>query len=378
MDEAESRFLDLLYRGVTDGSSLTQALDLARDLFNCRGAALVSLDAQVPAVDFAMTAGIFKEYGQSYLDDFSKIDPAPAIFAGLPAGTASTTDRLFTAEQLRRGAFFNEFFRPIGLVETLGGKLFSDQARFSLIGLQRGNDRPQFDNDDIAKAERLMPHITRALQLRRAFFRMQTENLGLQAIAGRIATGVVLLDTEGSAVFVNGAMNAITQRGDGISLDRSGRPLPANLVARRRLDALLRDVGKGGAGGLLTAPRIDGLASYVMLVAPLPPAMTELHWERSTHAGAVVLVHDPDSRAQDAIEILEQGLHLPRGAARIVAALAADDDLKSFAERAGVTIHTARFHLRAALSRTGARTQAELVRLAVRILRDFALAERDR
>jgi hypothetical protein len=51
----------------------------------------------------------------------------------------------------------------------LAGNLFSDRARVSLIGLQRGDDRPQFDDEDIARMERLMPHITRALQLRRAF-----------------------------------------------------------------------------------------------------------------------------------------------------------------------------------------------------------------
>jgi len=86
-------------------------------------------------------------------------------------------------------------------------------------------------------------------------------------------------------------------------------------------------------------------------------------------------VHDPEAEAAGMADMLEQGLSLPKGAARLVAALAADDDLKSFAEREGVTIHTARFHLRTALARTGARTQAELVRLAVRLLRDFALAE---
>jgi DNA-binding CsgD family transcriptional regulator len=57
--------------------------------------------------------------------------------------------------------------------------------------------------------------------------------------------------------------------------------------------------------------------------------------------------------------------------------LAADDDLKSYAERERLTIHTARFHLRRALEWTGARTQAELVRLAVRLLRDVALSRHD-
>jgi DNA-binding CsgD family transcriptional regulator len=92
-------------------------------------------------------------------------------------------------------------------------------------------------------------------------------------------------------------------------------------------------------------------------------------------ARAIVVVHDPDSGSANTSEILEQGLGLSKGAARLVAALAADHDLKTFAESEGVTIHTARFHLRSALSRTGAKTQAEVVRIAVRLLRDFALAD---
>ena len=97
--------------------------------------------------------------------------------------------------------------------------------------------------------------------------------------------------------------------------------------------------------------------------------------DRAGMAGALVLVHDPDSRSQAPPEVLERALNLPKGAAKVVVALAGDEDLKSFAEREGVTIHTARFHLHTALARTGTRSQAELVRIAVRLLRDFALAE---
>ena len=38
-----------------------------------------------------------------------------------------------------------------------------------------------------------------------------------------------------------------------------------------------------------------------------------------------------------------------------------------------MTIHTARFHLRTALTRTGTKTQSDPVRSAVRLLRDMAL-----
>jgi PAS domain-containing protein len=106
----------------------------------------------------------------------------------------------------------------------------------------RGEDRKPFDDGDIARLERLMPHITRALQLRRAFFRADTKTLGLQATVDRLRAGIVLLDRDGAALFTNTAMHALAQRGDGFVFDRSGCPLPAGVEARQRFDALLQEI----------------------------------------------------------------------------------------------------------------------------------------
>ena len=164
---------------------------------------LILLVAAAPAADLSMISGLFAEHGRLYVEQFAEIDPAPMIFSRLATGTASTSNRILSAEEQNALPFVNEFFRPIGLTETLAGNLFSDRARFSLIGLQRGDDRPQFDDDDIARLERLMPHITRALQLRRAFVRVEAKNLALQAAIDRLPAGLVLLDPDGNAVFVN-------------------------------------------------------------------------------------------------------------------------------------------------------------------------------
>jgi hypothetical protein len=78
----------------------------------------------------------------------------PLLFSRLATGTASTSNRILSAEERNAQPFFNEFFRPIGLTETLAGNLFNDRGRFSLIGVQRGDDRPPFGGDDIARLER--------------------------------------------------------------------------------------------------------------------------------------------------------------------------------------------------------------------------------
>ncbi len=374
MSDAETQFLDTLYRGVLDSTEFARALSAIQALFCCSGAALVSLDAQLPGSNIALSSGALADGMDLYNKQFGAIDPAPAVFARMPVGTASSTDRIMSEAELD-GPFLNEFFRPIGLVETLGGSLSSSQARFQLIGLQRGDDRPQFDGDDVARLERLMPHIARALQLRRTFFDMRAGLRDLHALIDRLSVGVVLLDAGGAASFVNAAMRTVAQRADGLSLDRFGRPMPVNLAARQRLDMLLDDVARGGAGGILTVPRADASRDYVVLVAPQPSTFAAMAPRDSMRGGAVLLTHDPDRRTHDVTGILRDGLRLPRAAAKLVATLAADGDLRGFAEQEGVTIHTARFHLRTALARTGTRTQADLVRMAVRLLRDLALSQ---
>lgn len=375
VDNAEAQFLETLYQGITDKEALKRALELAQQMFNCLGGAFVSFDAHAPASDIAMTSGIFEEHGRRYLQEFIAIDPAPAIFARLPVGTASTTDRLLSAEQRATLPFVNEFFRPIGLVETIAGNLFTDRGRFSMLGLQRGRDRPPFDDTDIVIFERLIPHVARVLQLRRTFLRLDVRNRALEAAIDRSPIGFVLQRTEEiGEIFVNRAMRDIAQRADGLSLDRSGRPRVAHPMARRRFDDLVADVARGGAGGIVSVPRSDEAKDYVVLVASLPIGFADLAWGGPDDASVLVLVHDPDTRPQNAAEILQHAWRLPKGAARLVAALCADDDLQSFAKREGLTIHTVRWHLRTALTRTGARSQAELVRLAVRLLRDLAIA----
>jgi DNA-binding CsgD family transcriptional regulator len=46
-------------------------------------------------------------------------------------------------------------------------------------------------------------------------------------------------------------------------------------------------------------------------------------------------------------------------------------ELKEYAERAGISMNTVRFHLKTAYALTGTRSQAELVRKAMSVLGDL-------
>jgi PAS domain-containing protein len=216
-----------------------------------------------------------------------------------PPGTAIPTYRLLPEERRRPGIFFSEFFRPLGLEECLGGTLAAANGRFAMVGLHRGPDRASFDDDDIAKLERLMPLLSRALQLRRSFFALDRRNAALAEACDRLAAGMVGLDEEGRTLFANEAARRMSARDDGLALDRSGRPYAADRAANQRLAELQRDVASGGSGGSVRVKRPHGEPAYVVIVAPLFRG-EELDGGRGAARDAVRDSRSPASRADRA------------------------------------------------------------------------------
>jgi DNA-binding CsgD family transcriptional regulator len=80
-------------------------------------------------------------------------------------------------------------------------------------------------------------------------------------------------------------------------------------------------------------------------------------------ASAVVLIGDPDSSLASAETIAMQLYGLTPSEARLACAVASGDSLESYARTRGITIATARWTMKQTLSKTGARRQADLVRM---------------
>ncbi|MEO5758653.1 MAG: hypothetical protein ABIQ51_17530 [Mesorhizobium sp.] len=371
VQKREAQFLDALYLGVRDRVGFDASLDLLGGLFDIATAILLDFDAARPEISAQATVGLFKgDVLDRYQRDFATLDPAPRAFMALPAGTAMPTYRLLPEETRKPGVFFNEFFRPLGLEECLGGTLASTKGGFAMVGLQRPRDRKAFDDDDIARLEALMPHLARALQLRRGFLELEGAGGAMSEISNRLAAGVVALNEYGRSLFVNAAARKMARAGDGLSIGRGGRLFAANRAANNRLAELENDVRAGGAGGVARAPRAAGKPPYGIMVAPFF-LDDGVDGSRSRPRGVMFIIHDPLLKAQSDARTIGALFGLPKGAAQLVAAIAANEDLQAYADRTGISMNTVRYHLKTAYSRTGVRRQSDLVRLVTTALRDL-------
>jgi GAF domain-containing protein len=240
MDDKQN-LLDALYLGATNSQAFEQAIAMLAARFGCGSSALALFDHQMPHANLFLTTGALDaESSRLYAEYYGALDPAPQAVLSMAPGAVSATDRLL-GEKHRRGEFFQDYYSSYGFEEALCANLFSDNGRLAILALHRSKEREQFTDDDIAELQHWIPHITRALQLRRAFAQTQFHAAGLAGALNRIEAGVVVLNGEEKALFVNDAMRAISDRRDGLALDRNGRPRAARSEVQVRLGALIND-----------------------------------------------------------------------------------------------------------------------------------------
>jgi DNA-binding CsgD family transcriptional regulator len=99
-------------------------------------------------------------------------------------------------------------------------------------------------------------------------------------------------------------------------------------------------------------------ASLSVLVSPF----CRTTGTRPEQQSVLVLISDPGIRAPIPERVIAESFRLTLAEARLLAALAAGKTLTEYAEAAGVTMNTARSHLRQIFFKTGYNRQADIIR----------------
>jgi len=366
--ELESKIIDALYRGACEPAELDRALGLILTLFDGCSAYVGEMDLADPAGTFVIGANKFSDELLARYPQFAPIDPFPAVVSRAPTGTVISSSRAFSRVERDRSPFVNEYLRPLETEETMACAVASPAGRSAQFGVHRAVHQSAFGDDDVFQMERLVPHVTRALQLRRLFNASQERGQLMTALLDRGKAGIVAVRADMSSLFVNKTARDIAAGRDGIGLSRSGQIVMADPHASKRLAGLTAAVLSGGAGGIVRTSRPSGKLPYVVLVSPLP---AEIDVFSSARRGILFAIHDPSRMTVSTNQKISNLLHISPSAAKLVHAIIEGEDLKHYAARAGISMNTVRFHLKTAFARTGTRSQSGLVRNALLALNDL-------
>ena len=339
-DDAYDRILASLYRAARDDAHWLAASALIEEACGAVGNFLVVGEGYDYArIDFARLlyrGEDRRDLAQEYFETYFPQDEAPRRRMALREGVLAPARALYTEDELKTSAAYNEGWRRLGGQDGLTVHFGApEELRMVwVLGDPAGGDG--WESGRVRLVERLLPHFREFIGLRQALAAADALGAGLGGLLDNDRIGVVQLDRAGRVLAANAPALAVLRRGDGL-LDRDGT-LDARLSAER--DRLHRLVGRalpdfwGGrapGGGSMTVGRASGRSRLGLHVSPVGDGSADFGGRR---VAALVLVVDPERRPRIDARRVAATLGLTASEGRAAALLA---EGRSVLEIAAVT-----------------------------------------
>lgn len=255
-----------------------------------------------------------------------------------------------------------------GVYWCMSAHISKDTVWHDYLSINGLKARGSFSNDEKADMQTLLPHFARAAELDRLVNRLEQRFGAVLSVLDQFLVGLVILDVKGRLVVANRAARATAETSGAYTLD-GGR---LRLTRQRCNDEAQRLISLATAtirceaqsdGGRVVVPKRGDAGCLLLEIMPIRDDGLS---DRDNVRGCAVFVIDPDASQILSMEGLARVFQLTRAEAEVATAIVNGDSLGIVAERRNVSIETARSQLKSVFRRTGASSQIELVRLAVK------------
>jgi DNA-binding CsgD family transcriptional regulator len=262
----------------------------------------------------------------------------------------------------RRAEFYNGFVLRTDIPWGIGTWLHQSPRRQTYIALHALPDRRPFDTRDRALLQRFAPHLRRTLEIKDRLTLAGLHAEALRQTFDRATFGLMILDEDAQVIDASELATVVLERAGALGrapgglttfIDPMGSTL-RQLVATCMQDGELKD-------GALRIPR-PGSLPLTLVLAPARGAAQTWFCDRPSW---VLFVFDPEMRLTTLVRQLSTDLGITMREAEICALLVEGLGVNAISARLQVSPHTARTQLKSIFRKTGARSQAELVRRVI-------------
>jgi DNA-binding CsgD family transcriptional regulator len=240
----------------------------------------------------------------------------------------------------------------------------SSRETTDVFSLYRGRNQGPMNGATLQQLQMLVPHARNALALHAKISEAYSFQLLSEAAMESMSIAALQVTRDGRVKYANRVASRYLRDGDGLR-QNGGFLFAVDAVTNEKLRNLIADAARGTSndpppvGGALQVLRRKTTTPFKVTVVPAPKE----HRLSFLEPSALVFIADPASPVRSRGAILQQLYGLTATEARLATLFLQGFDVREVAERLSVTYETARFHLKRVMEKTGARRQAELIRL---------------
>ena len=345
--------IDQIYEAAADSARWPTVLRSIADAFDAGEASLSAFSPQ--AVPWLVAPRTDPAFLRSYGEYYHPLNLFWQEMTRVPIGTAVTDRMVLQKKTLQASPFFNEWSRPQGYLSVMGATLLvEDQWRVEFVVPGKN----EFGPEHLKLYDAIAPHLKRAMQLNHRLQTALLDQAYSRAALDSLAQGVLIVDLAARILFANRASDRAFK--DGLRVE-DGALCSAMLSETAALHSTIAVGAREGLNDLrdtiaISRGRITPLS---LLVIPL---RVETNWVARHHRAAIIFIGDPDAAGPDERQLQER-FGLTRAEAALARELLTGKNIQAVADRLSIKIATARTHLHRILAKTGARSQADLMRL---------------
>ena len=374
--DAEDRFehvLENLYKAAIGDVTWVSAAALINNMIQTTGHSLTYADMALGGEPEIHLARFFvgtqrrPDIEQLYFRDYYPRDEAVPRLYGLRDGELVYKSDLYTDEEKRTSAAYNEFRRTNKTQNGLFMALDGLDGCAVVLSFGDSAEREGWGHDQIQAIKRLAPHIRQFARIRHAMADAQALGASLAELLENGRSGFIQLDRRGRILEANDRARDILLKRDGLR-DEEG-VLAAEIQGedaelQRLLAHALPLYGVQGAGGSMKITRRKAQAPLVLEIHPVRKMGTDY---RGWPVGALVLVVDPAARPRVDPAVAAEALGLTGMESRVAVLLAEGMTVRDVAAAMGRGESTIRSHVKHMFAKHGLSRQADLVRLMLAV-----------
>lgn len=370
MDDRAHALVDRIYAAALQPDLWNEVVEGVSEIF---GGSPVNLGFLIPG-DLTMgerySVGLRPEFLDTYLEHLLKDVPWSTRYITRWVDRFGDMSEVLSEVSLADSGLYLDWLKPQGLAPIWpAGHTLVDASGAPVGGFTifRRDGAAPFSEEEFRAADVFVPHFRRALATHLGVRDAERVREALAEAMDLLPTGLLLLDARRRVVMQNRGAQRIARLDDGFRIEASG-PSAEDARENATLQKLLADAMESGVGGptaatgFLAVSRPSGKQSFAVMVAPLlsAPGRTVVR-----DASVAIFIADPEAGRIHDPEVLGAMYSLTHSEAELVRLLAAGMSLEEAAEGRGVSVNTARSHLKHVFAKTGTSRQGELVRLVL-------------
>ncbi len=306
--------------------------------------------------DISIALGKFLAY-------YEARSPVHALYRKLPETQVIALGEFAFSPDYRETEYFQDWVRPQGFADLLGGHLVRTPKLHAWLSLRRAEQRGAYTPAEIRAAKRVAPHLTRAIKLRSRLEGERRTASSLRETLEVLGFGILIVDVSAKVLMANRAADLILRTGDGLQ-SHHGRLTCARPQETSAVHHAIRNLTQVGTEADLHVSRSDGRRPFTLHVMPISSLSAWMGFAPSTGIAAVFVI-DPMSAAAD-VDGFAATYELTTSESRMLREIVACGGLMRAAEKLHIAVSTARTHLQHIFSKTSTKNQAELVQLVTR------------